>query len=321
MRRFDRFMEDALYHPERGYYERVASFGKTGDFYTAPSLHPLFAWSLARFVTPVLEAFAHPVVVEAGAGLGDLALHALEFWKRFHPDLYARLEYRILERSRNLRRRQEERLRDHPRVVFVEELDRFSGVFWANEVLDAFPVRVFRRVEKEWREVYVDGDPPREVLRPVEDPPEALSRVPEGVEQVEIPVGMEAFVRKVAASLVKGVGVFVDYGEEEDVLLERYPAGTLQGYRNHRVVDPLEAPGETDITAFVNFSEVRRILVSEGLHVEPLLTQERFLFRIGMHEVLEMYERAFPEEGMKARLALKTLLLGFPTYRVLVFRR
>ncbi len=322
MLRFDRFMEEALYHPERGYYERLSSLGRTGDFYTAPSLHPLFGWTLARFVTPVLKGMERPVVVEAGAGLGDLAGAALDFWRRFHPDLYGRLEYRILERSRHLRARQRDRLADHPRVRFVETLEPFTGVFWANEVLDAFPVRVFRREEGFWKEVFVALSPePQEVLREVDDPPAVLSRVPEGVVQVEVAEGMAAFLEAVGRALERGMGVLIDYGEEEETLFSRYPSGTLQGYRNHRVVDPLEHPGETDITAFVNFTAVRRVLAATGCRVEALRTQERFLFQAGIHEALELYERAFPGEAMRARLSLKTLLLAFPTYRVLVFHK
>ena len=322
MLRFDRFMEKALYHPERGYYERLSSLGKAGDFYTAPAFHPLFGWTLARLVTPVLEGMEKPVVVEAGAGLGDLAAAALDFWRRFRPELYERLEYRILERSRHLQKKQRERLANHPRVQFVEALTPFEGVFWANEVLDAFPVRVFRRVPEGWKEVYVTSFcEPRVVLRDVTDPPEILRRVPDGVVQVEVAEGIPAFLRKVGRALARGMGILIDYGEEEEMLFSRYPSGTLQGYRNHRVVDPLEHPGETDITAFVNFTAVRRVLEDVGLEVEALRTQERFLFRTGIHEVLELYERAFPDQAMRARLALKTLLLGFPTYRVLVFQR
>jgi len=322
MLRFDRFMEEALYHPEHGYYERLSSLGKNGDFYTAPSLHPLFGWTLARFATPMLEALREPVVVEAGAGLGDLAAAALDFWRRFHPDLYARLEYRILERSQHLKKKQRERLADHPRVRFVEALTPFEGVFFANEVLDAFPVRVFRRTPEGWKEVYVTSfSEPREVLLDVTDPPEILQRVPATVEQVEVAEGIPPFLQEVASALVRGMGLWVDYGEEEAVLFSRYPSGTLQGYRHHRVVNPLEHPGETDITAFVNFTEVRRVLEDAGLEVEPLYTQERFLFRAGIHGVLELYERTFPDQALRTRLVLKTLLLGFPTYRVLVFRR
>ncbi len=324
--RFDRFMEEALYHPERGYYESLTSLGREGDFYTAPAFHPLFAWTLARWVTPFLERFREPVVVEGGAGLGDLADHALDYWRREHPALYQRLRYVIVERSAHLRALQEERLQSHPPVRWEEVPPPYRGVFWANELLDALPVRVFRRgvsgAEADWEELFVDpGPPPREVWRPVTAPPEMLARVPHATRRVELAPGLEAVLETLLRPMEEGVGILVDYGEEETALWTRYVEGTLQGYRGHRVVDPLERPGHTDITAFVNFSEVQRVLRRMGFALLPLMTQERFLFRAAIHEALEVFLKQHPDEAMRARLALKTLLLNFPTYRVQVFAR
>ncbi|HEX2625906.1 MAG TPA: hypothetical protein VHL56_03280, partial [Candidatus Limnocylindrales bacterium] len=50
---FARFMELALYDPERGYYTRADTEqgpGRRGDFLTAPEGHPIFGWSIARFL-------------------------------------------------------------------------------------------------------------------------------------------------------------------------------------------------------------------------------------------------------------------------------
>ena len=45
---FSRFMELALYEPQRGYYTAALDkLGKTGDFITAPEISPLFAECIA----------------------------------------------------------------------------------------------------------------------------------------------------------------------------------------------------------------------------------------------------------------------------------
>ena len=38
----DEFVDKALYHPEIGYYTKKISFGKKGDFVTAPTISNLF---------------------------------------------------------------------------------------------------------------------------------------------------------------------------------------------------------------------------------------------------------------------------------------
>jgi len=46
---FARFMELALYHPERGYYATRDDRGsRTGDFLTAPETHPIFGRVVGR---------------------------------------------------------------------------------------------------------------------------------------------------------------------------------------------------------------------------------------------------------------------------------
>src|SRR4051794_30188325 len=44
---FARYMQMALYHPRWGYYSRLTGLGESGDFYTSPELHPLFAAAVA----------------------------------------------------------------------------------------------------------------------------------------------------------------------------------------------------------------------------------------------------------------------------------
>ena len=58
---FARFMELALYHPERGYYlspERRP--GRSGDFLTAPEASPLFGLALARQLAECWERLGRP---------------------------------------------------------------------------------------------------------------------------------------------------------------------------------------------------------------------------------------------------------------------
>src|SRR5215218_3720764 len=69
---FARFMERALYEPELGYYaasqERPT---RAGDFLTAPELHPIFGWTIARQLDEMWHRLDRParfVLREYGAG-------------------------------------------------------------------------------------------------------------------------------------------------------------------------------------------------------------------------------------------------------------
>ena len=75
---FARFMELALYAPGLGYYVAGArKLGREGDFVTAPEISALFSRCIARQVHQVLAALGGGVVLEFGAGSGELAVQML----------------------------------------------------------------------------------------------------------------------------------------------------------------------------------------------------------------------------------------------------
>src|SRR5258708_6213881 len=99
---FVEFMRECLYHPTLGYYSR-ASVRRFGDYYTSVDVHPIFGRLLARQFAEMWELLGSPrpfIVAEAGAGVGRLAGHILDFSARVLPQFYAALEYVAVARSR-----------------------------------------------------------------------------------------------------------------------------------------------------------------------------------------------------------------------------
>lgn len=100
---FARFMEVALYDPERGYYGgSEARPGRAGDFLTAPESHPIFGRTLARVAGEVDGLLGSPdrfTLIEYGSGSGALAVPLLEGIRTERPDLLARLRFVPVERS------------------------------------------------------------------------------------------------------------------------------------------------------------------------------------------------------------------------------
>ncbi len=98
---FAEFMRECLYHPVHGYYSR-ASARRFGDYYTSVDVHPIFGRLLARQLAEMWELLGSPrpfVVAEAGAGVGRLAGHILDFSAHALPAFYAALQYVAVERS------------------------------------------------------------------------------------------------------------------------------------------------------------------------------------------------------------------------------
>ena len=143
---FDWFMEQALYHPELGYYSSGrCAIGRKGDYFTNVSVGPLFGWLLAAQFAEIwtqLGKINNFVIVEQGAHDGRFARDVLESAQIHAPDFFNALRYQIVERFPILREQQSgtlERFRN--KIEWRNSLKPFTGVHFSNELLDAMPVR------------------------------------------------------------------------------------------------------------------------------------------------------------------------------------
>ncbi len=303
-------MELALYHPEHGYYERALRIGKHGDFYTSVSVGPLFGELLAFQFTEWLSEIETQNsklqtlhLIEAGAHDGRLAADILAWLQRQRPELFERIEYVIIEPSPRRKLWQQETLAEFaPRIRWLDSLPAdsfsrlFTGIFFSNELLDAFPVHRlgWDAAKREWFEwgVAVEGDQLAWTRLPLTSdpqfhPPSAIldyrigDVLPDGY-TVELCPAAEAWWQHAAASLQCGRLLTFDYGfTEAELLTPARTRGTLRAYAEHRVTDDLLAnPGEQDLTAHVSFSAIQRAGESTGLATEEFTLQTRFLTRI-----------------------------------------
>jgi SAM-dependent MidA family methyltransferase len=337
------FMELALYHPEYGYYSsREQRSGRAGDFYTSVDVGPLYgellALAIARLARALLTTSPEPRefdLVEAAAGNGRLMRDVLDALERDAPDVYAAVRIHLVERSDPAREAQPLVLEHHAerlRSSGDHLPSRIEGILFANELLDAFPVHVVVMRGDTPREVFVDVQEDRLVER---ERPVADARVldamqsgpllPDGV-RVEICTVAGDWIAAAAARLARGYLVLIDYGDEAQALRTRdRPEGTLRAFSGHRVSGRwLEAPGEQDLTAHVDFTALTRAAAQNGLELLEHIEQSRFLLALGAVEHLQQRDAALaPVPALRRRLALKTLLVpGGPgsTHQVLLFR-
>ena len=305
---FDRFLDLALHDPRRGFYGagRVR-FGPDGDFATAPALSPLFAECVAAQIRDILRQTGGGVL-EVGAGDGRLALDLCRVLARDGDPP----EYEILETSPALRARQESRLRDSGfRFRWRESLpEKFSGVVFANETLDAIPFRMFFRQNGEWLERGVALAEADLIFsdRKTESRDAAVARLdetglPDG-SVAEVNLRAEALVRTLAEKIAAGILLVADYGCGRGALYHPdRAAGTMMCHRAGRVdSDPLESVGAKDITAQVDFTAMADAGISGGCGLLGFATQERFLVNCGILQALSTRADA-AENAAYARLA------------------
>jgi SAM-dependent MidA family methyltransferase len=331
---FAEYMETALFDPEDGYYTTKAAIGFDGDYFTSTDLGPAFGRALSRVAADAWTALGRPAqwdLVEAGSGKGTLMRDLLAALERERPDAARAARPGIVEVSPRLRERQAVALtgRDMRWASAVQGLAPIHGLVFANEVLDAFPVHVLVRTTEGVREVYVTEHEGRlvETLRPPSHA-DLRWRLPEALPmggRWEVSTAAEGWVAQVAAAVTSGYVLFIDYADEEAGLLARMGAGTVRGFERHRLMeDPLERPGEMDITATVDLTALRRAAEGAGLRLVGSGTQRDVLIALGIREPAA--RPAMPLEQLRAasrRSAVDTLLdpRGLGAFRVVLFAK
>jgi SAM-dependent MidA family methyltransferase len=300
---FARFMELALYCPESGYYETdMAKVGRGGDFITSVSIGDLFGQLLGFQFAEWLEAPGQSprrVIVEAGAHDGRLASDILGWLRAHRPELFRELKYWLLEPSLTRQGWQRFTLREFPENVGwvrdVAELaaksvgNKINGIIFSNELLDAFPVHRYAwdKATSRWFEWGVAAEGDHFAWVRMENPllkigyPELAGVLPDGY-TIECSPTANNWWHAAASVLGQGKLLAIDYGfTDEEQFLPSRQRGTVRAYFRHHVSDDVLAnPGEQDLTAHVNFSDIQKAGEAAGLMTGGFFTQAKFLTQI-----------------------------------------
>jgi SAM-dependent MidA family methyltransferase len=256
------FMQQALYHPEHGYYSSGRCvIGRKGDYFTNVSVGPLFGQLLGLQFSEIWERLGEIndfVIVEQGAHDGQFALDVLDFAQKSLPEFFEALRYRILEPFPILEEQQRRRLEAFgDKIKWQESPEPFTGVHFSNELLDAMPVRLISDGTEKL--VGLDGDKFMFVDRPV-DKTMFNQAALESIEQI-------------TANLQRGYAIAIDYGFLDDEF-ER----TVEVRARHRNLDsPFEQIGDADITMSVHWKSIIERAQANGLRVAGFTDQHHFL--------------------------------------------
>jgi NADH dehydrogenase [ubiquinone] 1 alpha subcomplex assembly factor 7 len=284
------------------YYATRDPLGAAGDFTTAPEISQMFGELIGLWCADLWDRAGRPAVawVELGPGRGTLAADALRAMAKagLTPPVH------FVETSPLLRAAQADRVPDATWHDTVDTLPADTAlIVVANEFFDALPIRqLIRRGTGDggggWHErlvacqdtlfLPIAGKPV-----PVELLPEPLRDAPAGsvLEISPASVGvMASLARRIAAQ--GGALLAVDYGYEGSALAE-----TLQAVRGHAFANPFEAPGDTDLSAHVDFTTLAAAAQAAGAVAWGPVTQRDLLGQLGIDGRASALARHAPDRA------------------------
>jgi SAM-dependent MidA family methyltransferase len=285
-----RYMSLCLGDPVSGYYMTRDPFGTAGDFTTAPEISQMFGELIGAWLISAWQALGSPTrtrLAELGPGRGTLMADCLRSIA-LRPDFLQGLEINMIEISPVLIAAQKQKLAQAPCPVHWHKAlpdSDLPTLVIANELFDALPVHVLVKTEHHIAERHVIRTDDNRLA--FADLPTRLQFSHPGVD--DLPAGTvfelspeRSDVAKQIANHIKtggGAALLIDYG-----YVQPKTGTTFQAITNHEAVDPLEEPGEADLTALVDFTSLQECFRSQGLHVSGPVSQMDFLLDLGLLE-------------------------------------
>jgi NADH dehydrogenase [ubiquinone] 1 alpha subcomplex assembly factor 7 len=314
-----RYMELCLTHPQHGYYVSRDPLGREGDFTTAPEVSQMFGELLGLWAASVWKAMGSPSLlrlVELGPGRGTMMADALRAL-RVLPPLYQMLNIHLIEINPVLRDKQKATLSTARNISWHDNIDEVPdgpAIIFANEYFDVLPIHQAVRQETGWHERVVVLDTNGKLM---------FAAAPDPLPRFEVllppllraaPIGAifewrpDNEIMKIASRIrdQDGAALIIDYGHV------RSDAGdTFQAIARHSFTDPLNAPGQADVTAHVDFQALAQAAEDMGAHVHGPVTQGEFLTRLGIEtRAVTLMAKANHEVSEDISNALKRLVGG-----------
>ena len=284
------------------YYASGDPLGEAGDFVTAPEISQMFGEMIGLWLTDLWMRKGSPDnahYVELGPGRGTLADDARRVMMKFGctPPIH------FVETSPVLREKQKQKHRDAIWHDSIESLPEDGPLMIvANEFFDALPVEQFVLNNGGWRHHMVARNRNKFVVIPgpslVEvQVPDSRNRFPEGTIIEQSPASI-AIIGDLADRLTRqgGVMLIIDYGYDQPGT-----GSTLQAVKNHLPISPFDSPGDSDLTAHVNFHALANAARNRLLTVHGPIEQGQWLKSLGIEQRAANLVMARPDEAHKIR--------------------
>ncbi|KAH7913507.1 S-adenosyl-L-methionine-dependent methyltransferase [Hygrophoropsis aurantiaca] len=305
-------------------------FGARGDFITSPEVSQVFGelmavWMLERWMK---DAQSKPFrIVELGPGRGTLMADMLRVISQF-PSLREKLAgVHLVETSESMRSMQKKTLHTaipsgqimwHDAVEDIPLNDGKYTMLAAHEFFDALPVHVLERTQQGWHEVLIALAQDDSASSPPSSPPGNISnnsditprwrlvlspsptasstilglasprfKTAEVGTRIEVSAASMRTARRIGDLLASdgGCALVVDYGGDHTF------GNSIRAFKDHKIVDIFDLPGECDITANVDFALLKEVL-GKNVTTYGSIPQGDFLTRLGLRLRVEALKRA-----------------------------
>lgn len=308
----DRYMALCLAHPQYGYYVTRDPFGAAGDFVTAPEVSQMFGELIGAWAATVWRQMGAPArvrLIELGPGRGTLMADALRAAQAL-PDFHAAVSVELVEVSPVLRALQEKTLANADVPIAwhhgIEEVPDGAAIAIANEFVDALPISQFVKDRDGWHVRMIGIADDRLAFVAAPDPMLGHS----GTEATPVGTILERRYDRPISLLARriaqqgGAALIIDFGHAESAF-----GDTLQAVRGHQFADPLQHPGEADLTAQVDFAAVAVWAERQGAAVHGPIPQGEFLRRLGIAQrAARLKTSATPQQAADIDAALARLM-------------
>ena len=296
-------MDNCLYSKFGFFNTEVVRSSKEGDFLTSPEVSEYFGLIIANFIN---EKIKDGHILEVGAGTGSLAK---EIVKNVDKDLY------LLESSTtalaNLKNKKFQ-AEEKPEQFSDKKID----IIYMNELLDNVPCSIGVHKDNKWYEKIINTNKEKfeyDLAEIREENYEWIKKYNlqpmEGIE-LEIQLNSEKLLNNFIDIFNPKYFLIFDYGYEYKDRDKKPYQSLIRTYKEHHLSsEPLELPGETDITYDVNFTFVEKYFESKGYKVE-LMLQTNFLDKYGFENIYKKLKENYQKFSDIEKLKIKSQLVG-----------
>ena len=313
------YMALCLLDPVDGYYPTRDPLGSDGDFITAPEISQMFGeviglWCLQSWIDLGRPPTLH--LIELGPGRGIMMSDILRT-ATVEPAFKKALSVTLIEASAALEAVQAKTLANaNVPVNWASDLSKAAdgpSLIIGNEFLDCLPIRQF--IQKDpfakkagWHErlVALDEDKLSFGVAPIAISEQLQNDLPSGIDDARADDLLE--ICPAARQIIDGLSVrfskhpcralFIDYGPEVTEF-----GDTLQALKRHEKVGVFSDPGNTDLTARVDFAALQEMAAKLSLPVTNAVPQREFLSKLGIEMRAVALSKSSSNPEARAKIA------------------
>jgi NADH dehydrogenase [ubiquinone] 1 alpha subcomplex assembly factor 7 len=272
------------------YYNSKDPLGVDGDFITAPEISQMFGEMIAVWCADIWNKLGSPSsinLIEFGPGRGTLMSDVLRVLGNI-PGFIEAVNISLFESSALLIDKQKDLLGKYKASWYskISDLALLSDapvIVISNEFLDALPVKQVLKRNNHWYEKVIKYEQEKFIYDFRRLEPVLFNLVESLVAKensiYEISPERREFVQKIGDNVAAktGAALFVDYGYTEG-----FHGDSFQAVSGHKYSDPLSDPGKSDLTAHVDFGEIKTAALAQNLNVFGPVSQGQFLSDLGI---------------------------------------